>query len=332
MFSMSRKPIAVLPFCLRRSLNLALLTALLGAQPAAYARRSSPPAGEIAASAQFEALPLDRSRQNHLIVRAFINGKAALLGVDTGAPFSAIAINRRQHFGIVPITGPSRVLVNGAISAVGIAKSLRIGGLTLSDQPMVALNFGGASRAGRMRAEQEIDGLLWADILFPLRAILDCQRQLLILNLNPDSEKPTPGVDYTGFTSIPIHVSAGYNLYVDGAVNGTPAQLLVDTGAFATLLHRPFVKQMKIPLHDTRFRSAGVNMGGTNVQVARIRRLTVGSINFDGHRVGVIDLGALISTDSLEAKRPVAGLLGGELLQLHHGIIDFGTRRLYLKG
>jgi predicted aspartyl protease len=316
-----------------RALSLPLLaSALLQAPETTFARATAPPSSNALSSAKFEALPLDRSRQNHLIVRTFINGKPALLGVDTGAPFSAIAANRRKHFGLVPIAGPPRVSVNGAISAVGIAKSLRIGGLTLADQPLVSLNFGPESRAGRMRAEREIDGLLGADILFPLRAVLDCQRQLLILNLDPDSDKPTPGMDYTGFTSVPIHVSAGYNLYVDGAVNGTPAQLLVDTGAFATLLHRPFVKQMNIPLQNTRFRSAGINMGGTNVQVARIRRLSVGSINFDGHRVGVIDLGALISTESLETKRPVAGLLGGELLQLHHGIIDFGTRRLYLKG
>lgn len=255
-----------------------------------------------------------------------------MLGVDTGAPFSAIAVNRRKHFGLLPLSAPSHVMVNGAVSAVGIAKSLRIGGVTLADQPMVALNFGSSSRAGRIRAEQEIDGLLGADILFPMRAVLDCKRQLLILNLDPDSAKPAPGIDYTGFTSIPIHVSPGYNLYVDGAVNGTPAQLLVDTGAFATLLHRPFVNRMKIPLRNTRFRSAGVNMSGTTVQVARIRRLSVGSIHFDGHRVGVIDLGVLINAESLETTRPVAGLLGGEILQMHHGIIDFGTRRLYLKG
>jgi predicted aspartyl protease len=316
-----------------RTLLLATLAgALWLTQSNGFARRTASVTDRISSDTQFEALPLVRSKQNHLIVRAFINGKPALLGVDTGAPFSAIAINRRKHYGLVPIAGPSRLTVNGAVSSVGIAKSLRIGGLTLEDQPMVALDFGTESRAGRIRVEPEIDGLLGADILFPMRAVIDCQRQVLILNLDPDSEKPTPGIDYSGLTSIPIHVGAGYNLYVDGAVNGTPAQLLVDTGAFVTLLHRPFVKQMKIPLQNTRYRFAGVNMGGTKVQVARIRRLSVGSINFDGHRVGVIDLGVLMNTESLETKRPVAGLLGGELLQLHHGIIDFGTRRLYLKG
>src|SRR4029453_15039660 len=43
---------------------------------------------------QFEALPLVRSRQNHLLLRAFINGKPAWLTVDSGAPVSAIALNR----------------------------------------------------------------------------------------------------------------------------------------------------------------------------------------------------------------------------------------------
>src|SRR4029077_12569120 len=47
---------------------------------------------------RFEALPLELSPQNHLIVRAFINGKPALLGVDTGAPVSAIAVSRHQHY------------------------------------------------------------------------------------------------------------------------------------------------------------------------------------------------------------------------------------------
>src|SRR2546430_12598567 len=58
-------------------------------------------------SPRFEALPLTRSRQNHLVVRAFINGKPALLGVDSGAPISAIALKRRAHFGLTGIPGSS---------------------------------------------------------------------------------------------------------------------------------------------------------------------------------------------------------------------------------
>jgi predicted aspartyl protease len=283
---------------------------------------------------KFEALPLTRSRQNHLIVQAFINGKPALLGVDTGAPVSAIATNRRQYFRLTSVTGsklPARLQINGAFNSVAIARSFRLGALSLVDEPVVVIDLGGSSRAARALHEQEIDGILGADILFPTQAVLDCRRQLLILKVDPDAPGSAPGIEYRGLRSVPIRVSDGYNLYVDGAINGAPAQLMVDSGAFATLLHRDFVKRMRIPLHETPFSSAAVNLKQRGVQIARIRRLSVGSVDIVGKDVGVIDLSGLVRHGLLEASPPVAGLLGGEILRSHHGIIDFGTRTLYLK-
>src|SRR4030095_12168299 len=77
------------------SCAVAVLVAELAALPQlVYAR----------ADTRFVALPLVRSRQNHLMVRAFINGKEAWLTIDSGAPVSAIAVNRRNHFQLKPIT------------------------------------------------------------------------------------------------------------------------------------------------------------------------------------------------------------------------------------
>jgi predicted aspartyl protease len=285
-------------------------------------------------SAQFEALPLVRSKQNHLLVRAFVNGKPAWLGVDTGAPVSAIALERRQHFGLTGVGGsklPARLQINGAFNNVAIARRFRLGALSLVDEPLVVVDLSGSSRAAHVLHEQEIDGILGADILFPTQAVLDCQRQLLILKIDPDASGSAPGVEFRGLRRMPIRVSEGFNLYVDGAINGAPAQLMVDTGAFATLLHRDFVRRMRIPLQETPFSSAAVNLKQRGVEIARIRRLTVGSVDIIGKDVGVIDLEGLVRHGLLDAKPPVAGLLGAEILRSHHGIIDFGTRTLYLK-
>ncbi len=65
--------------------------------------------------------------------------------------------------------------------------------------------------------------------------------------------------------------------------------------------------------------------------VAKIRRLSLGNINIVGEDVGVINLEGLIHNGLLQASPPVVGLLGAETLRKHHGIIDFGTRTLYLK-
>src|SRR5206468_8424356 len=139
-----------------------------------------PQRADARATTQFEALPLVRSRQNHLLVRAFINGKAAWLTVDTGAPVSAIALNRREYFRLKPTTVdsnlPARVQINGAFNNVAIARELRIGGLTLVDQPAVTVDLGYSARAARLAHEQEIDGIIGADILFQTQAVLDCER------------------------------------------------------------------------------------------------------------------------------------------------------------
>lgn len=284
-----------------------------------------------AGALQYESLPLSRSSQNHLIVRAEVNGKTALLGVDTGAPVSAIAVNRRAHFGLSPVTAksaiPARLSINGAFNSVAIAKNLRLGALNLIDEPMVLVDLGGLRRSKR----DEIDGILGADILFPTKALIDCQRQILILKVNPSVPGTIPGFDLSGFRRIPMHVSDGFNLYVDGSVNGQKAKLMVDTGAFTTLLHSRFVRRMKIPLRDTPFSSSGVNLKQRGVQVATISRLSIGSMNLERKDVGVINLEGLIHGGLLNASPPVVGLLGSEILRRHHGIIDFGTKSLYLK-
>jgi predicted aspartyl protease len=310
-----------------------IVAALLAAAFLALPAMAAPARGPLRAGALlYEALPLIRSSQNHLLVRAEINGKPALLGVDTGAPVSAIALKRRAYFGLAPITGksaiPSRLSINGAFNTVAIARNLRLGSLNLVDEPMVLVDLGGLRRSSN---GDEIDGILGADVLFPTKALLDCQRQILILKINPSVPGTVPGFDFRGFRGIPIHVSDGYNLYVDGSVNGTKAKLMVDTGAFATLLHSRFVRRMRIPLRDTPFSSSGVNLKQRGVQIARISRFSIGSMDMQTNNVGVINLEGLIHVGLLDASPPVAGLLGSEILRRYHGIIDFGTKTLYLK-
>jgi predicted aspartyl protease len=302
---------------------------------APYPSLAARPPAQPAANLQFEALPLERSPQNHLMVRAFINGKPALLTVDTGAPISAIAVQRRAHFGLKAIAAgseiPSKLNVNGAFNSVLVAKTLTLGSLNLVDEPLVAIDLRGHPNSTRRLDEPVIDGILGADILFPTKAVLDCEKQLLVLKMDPSVGGSVPGFDYRGFRRVPMHVSSGYNLYVDSSVNGHAAKLMVDTGAFATLLHSQFLRSIQIPLRGSPFTSSGVNLSDRKVQFATISRFSIGSFEMKGIEVGVIDLAGLIHNGLLEASPPVVGLLGSETLRRNHGIIDFGTSTLYLK-
>src|SRR5581483_3707162 len=292
-------------------------------------------AANALADSRFEALPLTRTRQNHMLVRAFINDKPALLIVDTGSPGTVIASKRCSYFGVGKIPRnsdlPARVQVNGSYNRLVMARSLRLGGLNVSDVPAVAVDLSGARKTARALHEVEADGILGADVLFATRAVLDCQKQLLVLDQQPEMPGTAPGMDYHGFEKMPIVVSEGYNLYVDGSVNGSPARMMIDTGAFATLLHRPFVRHLRIPTEETQLQSAAINLKQEGIDIARIRKLSFGLVNITGKDVGVVDLGGVLH-DGLQNKPPTVGLLGAEILRRNHGIIDFGTRTFYLRG
>src|SRR5436190_818835 len=318
-------------FFSRKNLS-ALLAGLVGGLPLlALARAPARPE-----TPQYEALPLERSSQNRLVVRAEINGKPARLLVDTGSPLSVVAADRAAHFKMYPVSAKSGVLsrlnVNGAFNSISIARSLQLGALKLTDEAMVLIDLARLSKSSEDNGdESESDGILGTDILSPLMAVLDYDRMLLVFKLDPRISGPVPGFNFHGYRRVRMHESEGYNLYVDGKVNGTKARLMVDTGAFATILHSQFVLGMKIPLRQTKFMSSGINLSPSRVHVATITRLSVGSMDMQSHRVGVINLERLIYGSSLQASPPVAGLLGSEMLQRYHAIIDFGTKSLYLK-
>ena len=295
----------------------------------ASAAASSIP-GETVPALQYEALPLVRSDHNHLLVRAEINGKPATLVVDTGAPVSAVCLDRASHFELKPVRRkskiPAKLNINGAYSRLSIARGIRLGALTLVDEPVVLIAVPEQEGAGRL----EGDGILGTDVLSPLKAVLDFDRMLLVIKIDATVPGSVPGFDYRGFRRIRMQETDGGNMYVPGSINGTKARLMVDTGAPGTLLHSLFVVQMKIPTRKTRFNSVGVNLPEDRIHLAEISNLSVGPMNMQNSRVGVINLTRVIHGE-LKAKPPVAGLLGAQMLHDYHAIIDFGTKSLYLK-
>src|SRR5438445_7663650 len=99
------------------------------------------------------------------------------------APITVLALRRRAHFGLTGIPGssmlPARLQINGAFNNVAIAHNFRIGALDLVDEPVVVIDLSGSGRSSTMAREQEIDGILGADILFPTVTVLGCQYQIL---------------------------------------------------------------------------------------------------------------------------------------------------------
>ena len=102
---------------------------------------------------------------------------------------------------------------------MSIARSLRLGALNLVDEAMVLIDFSYLRQSkNASENKRESDGILGTDILSPLMAVLDYDRMLLILKIDPRVSGPVPG----SISAVPPRPDArerGYNLYVDGSVN-----------------------------------------------------------------------------------------------------------------
>ncbi|HEX4639110.1 MAG TPA: retropepsin-like aspartic protease, partial [Chthoniobacterales bacterium] len=171
---------------------------------------------------RFEVLPLTRSWQNHLLVHVRVNGKPAVLMVDSGAPATLINSKRRADFHIERIGAgsglPTSVIVNGVADSLAILHNLRLGALSIVDLPVVLTKVSSPPRVAKMVREQEIDGILGVDVLFATKAVLDCQDQVLILNRYPELGGAETALNLNGFQKMPIYVSEGYNLFVNSAI------------------------------------------------------------------------------------------------------------------
>src|SRR5262249_44643737 len=114
------------PVAKTSQLILAAVIVLAGNAPAASPRSMN-------LSERFEVLPLTRSWQNHLMVHAQINGKPAVLMVDSGAPATLISLKRRADFRLDRVGTnsdlPSSVVVNGVPDKLAIVHNLRLGAL-----------------------------------------------------------------------------------------------------------------------------------------------------------------------------------------------------------
>jgi predicted aspartyl protease len=117
------------------------------------------------------------------------------------------------------------------------------------------------------------------------------------------------------------------HLQIPAVVNGVACKLVVDTGAYFTVLDRQFARTAKIGGRDTNIMSQGLGTGGRGMSYSRFSELKVGDFSIKNASVTIVDLDEGIIGGKMQA----AGLLGAEYLGLHGAIFDFNDNTLYLR-
>ena len=285
--------------------------------------------------------PLRRSGLNLLWLPATVENVRGSIIIDTGAPVTALSdakyrfLLKGDAHKLLP-GAPATILMNTLKARVALARNLSLGGHDLGAS-LVALvperfldedeEFHYANRAS------DFDGLMGEDFLRRYRAVIDCRRQLLYLNLGPARKDDLPGVLVpNGWTRIPMTEADGH-FVVPCVLNGLAFRLIVDTGSSFTTLDQTLLRAIKVYSHALPFAAGLIGNDSVPQELVHLHTLQIGDYTANDVQMTAMKnlSSALVSESEQKAAVPIIGLLGADSLGFNGAIIDLGGHALYLK-
>ncbi len=247
------------------------------------------------------------------------------------------------------------VLLAAAISFLSISFSPARGAVALNalDQYVVAHGYAGAQfiqidnctlvnvkaavisepgGSGLYRRYGATDGLFGLREMMHYGAVLDIGNRLLLVNPRGQSKGISAGIrsilTKQGYTPVDLTIKEGH-LHVSAVVNGTPCRLVVDTGAFLTVLDDDFARQAHLGGYNTGSYAQGFGTKARPIQVSQFPEFKVGDFTIKNASVTItgLDPGLLGGA----GKDAAVGLLGAEYLGMHGAVFDFNSGTLYLR-
>jgi hypothetical protein len=177
-------------------------------------------------------------------------------------------------------------------------------------------------------ANADLDGVLGLDILFRHKALINCRTKLVFFKVDQTQRINLDSVAASEkFTRIPIHREETGALTVPCSIRGRPARLLIDTGAFVSILHEGFIRSLGLATEPTKI-SAQFDRGPSKQISAAKTDVHVGVFQVPLKKFGV----ARLPRFALEqGNTRIAGILGMETLYICHAIIDLDGMNLFLR-
>jgi predicted aspartyl protease len=265
---------------------------------------------------------------NKMIMSVRINGQPANLLVDTGSNQLILDAEAAASFGIRPSQRGLRYIrftqINGQDLPVGFAQNVTAGGMNFGSR-LVTLSDSIHSDAGKTH----IDGVLGLDILLRHKALINCRTKLVFFKVDQSRRINLGSVAASEkFMRVPIQREENGALTVPCSIRGQSMRLLVDTGAFVTILHKSFATSLGLAAEPTRISAQFPRGGSKKISAAKLDDLTIGAFKVPPDKFGVAPLPQFALH---QGSSKIAGILGMDTLYICHAIIDLDGMNLFLK-
>ena len=276
----------------------------------------------------YKAVRVHYGPMNKMIMSVRVNGQPANLLVDTGSNQLILDAEAAELFGVRPsqrgLLYIRSTKIQGQSLPVGFVQNISAGSMNFGSS-LVALSRSSHAAA----ANAAFDGVLGLEILFRHKALINCRTKLVFFKIDQARRINLGSVAASEkFTRVPIQREETGALTVPCSIRGQPTRLLVDTGAFVTILHEDFVKSIGLVAEPTRI-SAQFGRGvSKRVSAAKMNDLNIGAFKAPPEKIGVAPLPQFALQ---QGRSKIAGILGMDTLYIYHAIIDLDGMNLFLK-
>ncbi|HEX3421290.1 MAG TPA: aspartyl protease family protein [Candidatus Udaeobacter sp.] len=278
--------------------------------------------------AGYKTVSVHYGPMNKMIMSVRINGQPANLLVDTGSNEIILDTDAAATLSVGPPPRRLRYIgfteISGQMLPIAFMQSLTAGSMSFGSSPVV---LRGSSRSGAGKAQ--VDGVLGLDILVRHKAVINCRTKLVFFKVDKAQRINLGSAAISEkFTRVPIQREETGALTVPCSIRGQPMRLLIDTGAFVTILHERLVKSLGLAIEPTRISAQFGRGGSKRIDAAKIDDLHIGVFKMRPEKFGVAPLPQFALQ---QGRSKIAGILGMDTLYICHAIIDLDGMNLLLK-
>ncbi len=133
------------------------------------------------------------------------------------------------------------------------------------------------------------------------------------------------------FIKVKLHTTVTNHFECIAFINNKKGRFILDTGASNSCIDFNDVAFFKLEVTDSEIKAAGAGASNMKTQVSTGNKITIGSWKYENLELVVFDLSHVNTALIAHHAKPVAGIIGADILKKGKAIIDYDKKYLYLK-
>lgn len=134
-----------------------------------------------------------------------------------------------------------------------------------------------------------------------------------------------------GYVRIKLKKTNTNHFEIKAKINGVKGRFILDTGASSSCVGFDKIEYFKLEAKASKVKAAGAGNSEMDTQEARNNLINVGGWIFESLDLVLFDLTHVNTALKNHGAKKVHGIIGADILDKGHAIIDYKKKRLFLK-